>query len=550
MKKLAVLLFLLSVAAFAQDDYVSVDNQVYNFLQRMEVLHIIKGYNSFEIPKPRKDIAGYIKQVIANQDKLDTIDKKILKDLEVEFEFDLYGTLKHQQSMVGGKGYNLFSQEGKYFYYYNDPHKANFFVNLLGQGQIIGENDFQNKNNLSTTVGVIGGQIRGTFLDHFGFSLTGTDGLVMGNKEVARLRTDIRDNFKYNLDTAAAFFDETSGYLTADYDMFKLKFGRDRMRIGYGPRRSIIDDNAPPFDFLSFDIHYKFFDFSYFHGKLLGDTEFQPDSINGGLNYVHEKYIGYHRIGFDISDAVNFGVGEMIIYGDRGIDLSYLNPFAFYKSVEHSNQDRDNSLLFFDFSNKSITGLKIYSTLLIDDMDFSKLGTGWYGNETLFDVGIFSSNLYNIIPADIKLEFTSVDPYVHTHRTGNTNFTNNGYDLGSGLQPNSELFLGEIDYRLNYRLSINARFQYIIHGANPILPDGTIINVGGDEALGHRTFDSNFARLLEGDLEYSRITSLLITYEPIKQYFVTLNLNYLNQSLQNSVKINQLQSFFTVSVKF
>ncbi len=550
MKKLAVLLFLLSVAAFAQDDYVSVDNQVYNFLQRMEVLHIIKGYNSFEIPKPRKDIAGYIKQVIANQDKLDKIDKKILKDLEVEFEFDLYGTLKHQQSMIGGNGYNLFSQEGKYLYYYNEPHKANLFVNLLGQGQIIGENDFQNKSNLSTTVGVIGGQIRGTFLDHFGFSLTGTDGLVMGNKEVARLRTDIRDNFKYNLDTSAAFFDETSGYLTADYDMFRLKFGRDRMRIGYGPRRSIIDDNAPPFDFLSFDIHYKFFDFSYFHGKLLGDTEFQPDSINGGINYVHEKYIGYHRIGFDISDAVNFGVGEMIIYGDRGLDLSYLNPFAFYKSVEHANQDRDNSFLFFDFANKSIEGLKIYSTLLIDDMDFSKLGTGWYANETLFDLGIFSSNLYKIIPADLKLEFTTIDPYVHTHRTGNTNFTNNGYDLGSGLQPNSVLLLGEIDYRLNYRLSINARFQYIIHGANPVLPNGTIINVGGDEALGHRTFDSNFARLLEGDLEYSRITSLLITYEPIKQYFVTLNLSYLNESLQNSVKINQLQSFFTVSVKF
>ncbi len=550
MKKLALLLFVFSVAVFAQDDYVSVDNPVYNFLQRMEVLHLIKGYNSFEIPKPRNEVAGFIKQVIANQDKLDNIDKKILKDLEVEFEFNLYGTLKHQQSLIGGKGYNLFSQEGKYLYYYNHPHKASFFVNLLGQGQVIAQNDFENKSNLSTTLGVIGGEIRGTFLDHFGFSIKGTNGLVMGNKEVARLRLDVRDNFKYNLDTAAAFFDETSGYLTANYKMFNLKLGRDRMRIGYGPMRSIIDDNAPPFDYLSFNIHYKFFNFSYFHGKLLGETTFQPDSINGGLNYVHEKYIGYHRIGFDISNAVNFGVGEIIIYGDRGLDLSYLNPFAFYKSIEHANQDRDNSLLFFDFANKSIEGLKIYSTLLIDDMDFSKLGTGWYANETLFDFGIFSSNLYKIIPADLKLELTTIDPYVHTHRTGNTNFTNSGYDLGSGLQPNSVLLLGEVDYRLNYRLSINGRFQYIIHGANPVLPDGTIVNVGGNEALGHRSFDSNFARLLDGDLEYSRITSLLISYEPIKQYFVTLNLTYLNESLQNSVKVNQLQSFFTVSVKF
>lgn len=549
MKKLYVILFICSITAYAQNDYVRVDNQVYDFLERMETLHVIKGYNSFEIPKPRKDVAGFIKQVIANKDKLDQIDKRILKDLEVEFEFDIYGTLKNSQSMLGSSGYNLFSQGSKYLYYYNDPHKASLFINLLGEGQVIAQNDIEKKSNLSTAVGVIGGEIRGTFLEHFGFSLTGTDGLVMGNKEAARLRTDIRDNFKFNLDTSAAFFDETSGYLTADYGMFRLKFGRDKMQIGYGPRKSIIDDLAPPFDYLSFNIHYKFFDFSYFHGKLLGDTEFQPDSINGGINFVHEKYIAYHRIGFDISDAVNIGAGEMIIYGDRGLDLSYLNPFAFYKSVEHANQDRDNSFLFFDFLNKSIEGLKIYSTLLIDDMDFSKLGTGWYGNETLFDIGFLSSNLYKIIPADIKFEFTTVDPYVHTHRTGNTNFTNLGYDLGSGLEPNSELFLGELDYRINYRLTLSAEFQYIIHGANPVLPDGTIKNVGGDIGLGHRTIDPNFARLLEGDIEYSRITSLLITFEPIKQYFITINLTYLNESLQNSVKMNQLQSFLTVSVK-
>ena len=116
MKKLCLLLIICSAAAFAQNDYVSVDNQVYDFLERMETLHIISGYNSFEIPKPRADVAGFIKQVIANQDKLDQIDKRILKDLEVEFEFELYGTLNNSQSMIGQGGYDLSSQGGKYFY--------------------------------------------------------------------------------------------------------------------------------------------------------------------------------------------------------------------------------------------------------------------------------------------------------------------------------------------------------------------------------------------------------------------------------------------------
>ncbi len=549
-KNLLLLLLLFASIGYAQDDYINVDNRVYSFLQRMEALHIISGYNSFELPKPRKEIVKYLKEVITSKNQLDNVDRKILKDLEVEFEYELTGSLKNSQSILGGGGYNIFSQKNKYLYYYSKPHKANLFINLLGEGEGITQNDFTNSTNLSTSLGVIGGEIKGTFLDHFGFSLKGTNGLVIGNKEVAKLRPDVRYNFVFNENKPGeSFFDETSGYLTADYDMFRIKLGRQRMRIGYGPVKSIIDDIAPPFDYIGFNITYGFFTFSYFHGQLLGNSYFQPDSITGGINVVDQKYIGYHRIGFNLSNAVNFGVGEMIIYGNRPLDLSYLNPFAFYKSVEHSNQDRDNSMLFFDFNNKSIKGLKLYGTLLIDDIDFSKLGTQWYGNQALIDLGLYSVNLYHILPIDFKFEYTRVDPYVHTHRTGNTNFTNFGYNLGSILQPNSEMFLGEFDYRFTNRLSLGMSYYYILHGANPVLPNGTIINVGGNEALGHRTFDSNNAKFLNGDLEYSRIATALLTFEPVKQIFFSLKLMYYNENLQNSIKNDQLQGYFVLSAK-
>ncbi len=549
MKKILVIVCLLSISIFAQDDYIPVGHPIYNFLERMEALHIIKGYNSFELPKPRKEIAKYLKEVIKNKKELNNVDSKMLKDFETEFEFALYGTLNNTQALFNGTGYDLFSQKNKYVYSYNKPGKASLFVNLLGEGDFINQKIYADSSGGgSTAYGIIGGQIEGTFLNHFGFFIKGTDGNVFGNKQVARLVPDIEENFKFNLDPAAAFFDETEGYFTADYDMFRIKFGRDKMQIGYGPVKSIIDDIAPAFDYIGLNINYGFFTFSYFHAKILGTSYFQPDSITGGINVVPEKYLGYHRIGFNLSNDFNFGVGEMIIYGDRSLDLSYLNPFAFYKSVEHSNQDRDNSFLFFDVNNKSIKGLKIYSTLLIDDMDFGKLGTGWYGNQTLFDLGIYSANLYNVLPLDIRLEYTKIDPYVHTHRTGSTNFTTNGYNLGSFLQPNSELFLAQLDYQLNYRTSISANFSYVIHGANPVLPDGTIINVGGNENLGHRLQDSNTVRFLDGDLEYSRIFTGIVSYEPYRQIYFLLKLMYLDESLQNAKINRQLQSYFTISV--
>ena len=541
-------MFLISVCIFAQDDYIPVNHPVYDFLERMESLHIISGYNSFELPKPRSEIALYLKQVIKNKNKLSKEDAEILKDFETEFEFALFGTLKNSEGILDSGTYNIFSQKEKYLYYYNNPERASLFVNLLGEGDAINQRTYADSNwSGSSAYGIIGGQIEGTFLNHFGFLLKGTDGDVFGNRQVAKLVPDIAENFKYNLDPAAAFFDQTEGYLTADYDMFRIKFGRDKMQIGYGPVKSIIDDIAPTFDYLSFNINYSFFTFSYFHAKLLGQAYWEPDSINGGINVVPEKYLGYHRIGFNLSNDFNFGVGEMIIYGDRGLDLSYLNPFAFYKSVEHYQQDRDNSFLFFDINNKSLKGLKVYSTLLIDDMDFAKLGSGWYGNQTIFDFGIYSANLYYIIPLEAKLEYTEIDPYVHTHRTAQSNFTTDGYNLGSFLQPNSEMFLGELDYQLTYRTRITGNFTYVIHGANPVLQNGTIINVGGDEALGHRIFDSNFARLLGGDLEYSRIFTGTVSYEPYRQITLYLKLIYLNETLQNSIKNNQLESYFSIS---
>ena len=515
----------------------------------METLQIITDYNSFELPKTRGEIAGYLKQIIKNESKLDYVDKKILKDLKVEFEYDLYGTLNSAQSMLGKGEYNIFSQKQKYLYNYNEPDKFNLFVNLLGEGEVIFNNDVENKNNLSTSLGYVGGVIRGTILNKFGFYLKGFNGKVLGNNETALLRKDLEYNFKLNNKPDQAFFDETEGYATADFDIVKFKLGQDRINIGYGPVKALLDNNSPKFDYIAFNIAYKFFNFSFFHGKLLGNTTYSFDSTTGSITTVEEKYIGYHRIGFNISKDVNFGVGEFIVYGDRPIDLSYLNPFSFYKSIEHQNRDRDNSMLFFDFKNFSIQGLKLYGTLLIDDITINKLGTGWWGNQFLFNAGLFSTNLYKIIPLDFKFEYIAVDPYVFTHRFIRNNFTNFGYNLGSYLQPNSELFYTQANYRFTNRLSLSGDFSYSIHGANPLAPDGSVKeNVGGDITLGHRVLDSETVHFLDGILEYSRSASVTLNYEPVNQINFYFNLKYISQSLQEKTN-RSIQTFLTLSAK-
>ncbi len=549
-KKIILLFFTFTSLLFAQAEYVFVDNPVYDFLNRMETLKLIEHYNPFELPKSRGEIGKFLKEVIKNEEKLDEIDKKILEDLKVEFEYEVFGTLNSSEVIIGEGSYNLFSQNEKYLFLYNDENRANIFINLISQGEIINRNNSSVDINSSSSLGFYGGEIRGTILNKFGLFLRGYQGQVFGNKETARLKKEVNYNFKYNLEPGEGYFDETYGYMSADFDLLKLKFGRDRLMIGHGKLKPLIADNSPMFDYLSLNINYDFLNFSFFHGKLLGNSSFFPDIISGGENIIEEKYIGYHRLGFDFSPSLSLGAGEMIIYGERGIDLSYLNPFTFYKSVEHSNQDRDNAMLFFDINIKPVCGLKLFTTLLIDDISLGKIGSNWYGNQTMLHAGIFSSNLYKLIPVDISLEYIRVEPYTFTHRLSRNNFTHNGFNIGEDLHPNSELFFTQINYRFNHRLSCSAFFNFMIHSANPLNEDGTVKeNVGGNINLGHRVSDSESVNFLDGDIEYLRRFSFEVLFEPFNQINFSLMINYINNSLQNSVKYKETQMFFTVGAR-
>jgi hypothetical protein len=559
LKKLILLLLFTASVVYSQTEYVRSENPVYNFLERMESLNILPDYNKFEIPKTRKDISGYIAQIILKKSDLDNSDKQLLNDFVVEFGFDLASatdavipdSVSSPLSIFGNSNnFNLFSDKEKYMYFYNDKGKANMFFSLFANGEVISYKP-ENSDNKSAFLGTIGGEVRGTFLDHFGFYIRGSNGNAFGDREAALQKEELKYSFKFNEKPDNTFFDETEGYLTADYDIIRFKIGRDRLNLGYGQNKPLLGNTAPIFDYVGMNIKYKFFTFSFFHGKLLGNSYDIVDSVTEVDHFVAEKYMAYHRLGLNLSKDVDFGIGEIVIYGERSIDLSYLNPFAFYKSIEHSNRDRDNAMLFADFNNNSISGLNIYSTLLVDDIDFGKVGKGWWGNEIMFNAGFYSSLLYKIIPLDFRLDYLRIEPYTFSHRLLRNNFTNYTYKLGAdNADPNSYVLSGDFIYRLNHRLNISAGFVYSVHGANPVDASGNVLkNVGGSIQLGHRASDSETLHFLDGVLEYKRNITFSVNYEPINQYNIVAYADYANQSLQNGIKNNYFTFILSLGIK-
>lgn len=549
-----ILVLFLSAKIYSQAEFVEYDNPVYNFLERMDASHLLENYNSIEKPTTRKQIAHYLQEIEINKNSLGETDQKILDDLKSEFEFELTGKLDSSQSLFGGDGYDFLSQKEKYLYNIYEKDKFSFFVNGIADFQNVFINDVENSSSNSASFLKYGGQLRGTIINRIGYSIKGANGKVWGNRQAALNINDVKFAYKYNTDptvhTGEDYVDNTEGYISADLDLLQLKLGRDRKVIGFGPVPIFLNDNFPQFDYIQFDFKYKFFTFSYLHGRLNGNITSYTDSIQGAIKNSEEKYFGYHRFGFNISHDISFGLGEMIIYSGRSIDFSYLNPFNFYKSVEHANQDRDNSLLFFDMQNNSIKGLKFYGSVLIDDLDFGKIGSGWFGNQFLYNLTVYSSNLYKILPVEIYFQYLRCEPYVFTHRIHDNSYTSFNYSLVNPILPNSDKYIIRINYNPYYRLKISLDLAFTRHGANELNSDGSVkTNYGGDVLVGHREFDKTEVYFLEGNREYFRSISFYTVFEPINNYYLMWKIIYENNSLANSVRQKSVNSFVTLSFR-
>ena len=149
MKKIILLLtIILTSGLLAQIGYVEVSNPIYNYLDRMQSLHFIEDYNSFEIPKTRKEITNRLKEIVEVKDRLNSIDARTLNDFLIEFNFDLSTSTESYYSLFNDTTDTpSFNQKEKFLYYYTDSSKFNTFINFVGSGEYLYSTDKENSTN-------------------------------------------------------------------------------------------------------------------------------------------------------------------------------------------------------------------------------------------------------------------------------------------------------------------------------------------------------------------------------------------------------------------
>jgi len=554
-----VVYFLISNISFSQVEFVPPTHPVYDFLKRMQLMNVIQDYNSSSIPISRHQIADYLKTINEKKNKLNSIDKNILKDFFVEFDYDVNKTVKNSYGLLND--FNLKEifndQKQKYLLQYTDTNAA-FFMDANGNvSQRNSTGDSLGKHAI--TLGEVGFRLRGTLYNTVGFYLRVSNGQkIKGDTSDINMSVEtypkLKANTKYRYEKKN--FDSYEGYLryATKTEWLALTIGKESQFIGFGYiDKMFMSDNSIPFSFIRLDLKYKSLHYYYMYGSLKGDSL--------GID-ISSKNIAAHRLDVNFSGKFRMGFFESLIISQDPFNFNYFNPVSFLRTADYNAGDyltrnTGNSMLGVDLEIQPLNKFSIQSTLLIDDLDFSTLFNntrdGHPANDNRFgyQIGGLWTDAFTLPSVTLAVEYTRLDPFVYTHRTNKSQYTNWDLPLGHNLPPNSDEIALKLTSYIYSRLNLKLTYQHQRSASRIVLSGDTLIaNYGGniDRGDGDVVRDNKF---LDGDRVNHDIFTFEFSWQPVRQYFLDFKYQYtLSNLLYASKKYTDSYFFLTGRIDF
>jgi hypothetical protein len=123
------------------------------------------------VPVSRREVGKYLEQINSKRSKISSSDKKLLDDYLVEFEYDVYGTLKKSSEFFSKKGVGeLFSDKKQKYLLWSADSNSAFFWDAIGEIRYIGV-DSDSLGKPHVLLGKLGTRLRGTLFKSVGIYL-------------------------------------------------------------------------------------------------------------------------------------------------------------------------------------------------------------------------------------------------------------------------------------------------------------------------------------------------------------------------------------------
>lgn len=456
----------------SQVEYVDIGNPVYGYLKEMQVSGYLSDYSSAVLPLSRREIAKDLLELDKISDLLPSNYKGRLEYYKTEFEYDMNGSTGKQNRLIDGS--IGFSDSRQNHLYFHTDSSSSVFANA----ELTADYRYNQANSAeedteyeSIGYGRLGLGLRGTLFGQVGFDVKYEDAYKISSKPELRYyipfhsgRVFGKDGFRdytsltqdaelygpdYYLYTRKHEFiyNNFAGHLryATGNEWFSAEFGRIPSTAGFGYiDKLFLSDNTYPFDAAGITLRYKSVSYKFFYGSVNGDSSglvISDFTFPYPKRELSSKNIVGHYLGVNFSKSVRLGLWESVIVSEQPFSFTYLNPVSFLTSADLSSGDEsttnNNSMIGIEAELTPANGLSFQASMLIDDLTFETLFSNDSLNENKYGWQI--GGIWTGVPGlSLSVEYTHLDPFVYSHRSNKSTFTNRGYSLGHALPPNSD----------------------------------------------------------------------------------------------------------------
>ena len=475
--------------------YVPLEHWVYRFVERLEAQGRAAG---------RADgIKPYSRQKII--ELLDDVDKKYRPELSpIEWgELDLLRRefdREHEQALIHyrARGGAVFA----------DVLARQQTDRFSGWGRSAAEVVYRHRG---------GGIVRGRIGRHVGFRMAFEQVREQGSRRYA-YRHDL---YERRIDLPqlkghAADFHEGTAYVKFAVGPVEVQLGKDEALWGPAPEQNLgLGNNAPSFNMIRLQSRFGAVKLVSISAELRPCPN-RPDSplcvgtadsaatyaVNGMVRLLdRQKYLAAHRLEIALTPWLDLGFQEVVVYGDRGLEPSYVNPLMFYWAAQSHLGDKDNLLLGLDLDIHPGRGRRYYLAYLVDDLKKARIFSDDFANKFSLQAGMLWVDPLGWADSELRAEYVRIEPWLYSHRFPINTFRHFDSPLGHALAPNSDQWQVGLTKRAARDVEFAVHVTRSRHGDNELEEDGTIRNVGGDLHYGWRPGDERATKqFLDGHL--------------------------------------------------
>lgn len=209
------------------------------------------------------------------------------------------------------------------------------------------------------------------------------------------------------------------------------------------------------------------------------------------------KFGAFQYLDWNVTDRLSLGFFQSIIWanrteadGQRGFELSYLNPIIFLRPIESSDPGSPDKMhLGLNTKYKILDNVTAYGQFLLGEFTAKEFfaGDGYAHNKWGAQIGLRGFDAFGVQNLNFLGELNMARPYTYTHFDPVSNYSHFSQPLAHPMGANFRELVGIVNYSYK-RFDVSVQGNYSVYG----LDENDDVNNGKDIFKSYRTIENMY----------------------------------------------------------